>query len=166
MFPRRILVIPMMATPADDFLAIIYFHAEITGVNPGLIYRLKIILEVLTSGHNIDTEKFSVYARETAELYVELYSWHPMTPTLRKILIHGPEDPEVIETALLPIGQLSEEADETRNKYIRKYRLNFSRKFSREACKTDIINRLVPYQVLIPRSFLFSNARRYRCKTT
>lgn len=114
--------------------------AEITGISVDLIYRLKVILEALSSGHEINPENFSNYARETAELYVNLYSWHPMTPTLHKILMHGSE---VIEKALLPIGQLSEEAAEARNKYIRLYRLNFSRKFSREDCNMDILNRLL-----------------------
>lgn len=112
--------------------------SEITGINIDLIYRLKIILEVISSGHSIDTQKFSAYTRETAELYVQLYPWYPMTPTLHKILIHGPE---VVEKALLPIGQLSEEAAETRNKFIRSYRLNFARKFSRETCNMDVLNR-------------------------
>lgn len=51
---------------------------------------------------------------DTAKLYVQLYPWYPMTPTVHKILIHGAT---VIENALLPIGQLSEEAAEARNKH-------------------------------------------------
>ncbi|KAJ4452203.1 hypothetical protein ANN_03721 [Periplaneta americana] len=61
-------------------------------------------------------------------------------PTMHKILIHGPT---VIENALLPIGQLSEEAAEARNKHFRSYRQNYARKFSRESCNLDIINRLL-----------------------
>jgi hypothetical protein len=41
-----------------------------------------------------------------------------MTPPMHKMLIHGAI---VIENALLPIGQLSEEAAEARNKYFRLY---------------------------------------------
>ena len=105
-----------------------------------LVYRLKIILEALSSGHKINVPKFEQYATETAELYVQLYSWHPMSPTMHKILTHGSE---VISNALLPIGQLSEEAAEARNKHFQAYRLNFARKFSREACNQDVINRLL-----------------------
>ncbi|KAH0820766.1 hypothetical protein GEV33_002025 [Tenebrio molitor] len=83
--------------------------AEITGVDINLIFRFKVILEVISSGHEVDTEKFSAYATETAELYIRLYPWHPMTPTMHKILVHGAL---VIQNALLPIGQLSEEAAE------------------------------------------------------
>ncbi|KAJ4444718.1 hypothetical protein ANN_06515 [Periplaneta americana] len=100
----------------------------------------RVILEVISSGHKVDTLKFAAYTMDTAKLYVQLYSWHPMTPTMHKILIHGPT---VIENALLPIGQLSEEAAEARNKHFRSYRQNYARKFSRESCNLDIINRLL-----------------------
>lgn len=114
--------------------------AEITGVDFNLINRLKVILEVLTSGYKVDLKKISDYAYETAELYVRLYSWHPMTPTMHKILIHGAT---VMEKALLPIGLLSEEAAEARNKHFRSYRQNYARKFSREQCNMDVLNRLL-----------------------
>lgn len=114
--------------------------AEITGIDPNLIYRLKVILETISSGHKICVQKFSEYTMETAKLYVQLYPWHPMTPTMHKILIHGPI---VIENALLPVGQLSEEAAEARNKHFRLYRQNYARKFSRVSCNLDVLNRLL-----------------------
>ena len=114
--------------------------SEITGVNYDLIYRLKVILETISSGHMIDTEKYDQYALETARLYIELYPWHPMTPQCNKILVHGAV---IIEKALLPIGQLSEEAAEARNKHFRQFRQNFARKFTRENCNRDIFNRLL-----------------------
>lgn len=114
--------------------------ADITGVDRNLIFRLKVILEAISSGHKIDGEKFNNYATETAKMYVGLYHWYPMCPTMHKILIHGQL---VIEKALLPIGQLSEEAAEARNKHFRQYRQNYARKFSREACNRDVINRLL-----------------------
>lgn len=114
--------------------------ADITGINYELIYRLKVILETISSGHRIDTKKYDKYAEETAKLYIELYGWHPMTPTMHKILIHGAT---IIEKALLPIGQLSEEAAEARNKHFRVYRQNFARKFSREHCNLDVYHRLL-----------------------
>ncbi|KAK2578842.1 hypothetical protein KPH14_012197 [Odynerus spinipes] len=59
---------------------------------------------------------------------------------MNKILIHGAT---IIKNALVPIGQLSEEAAEARNKHFPSYRQNFARKFSREACNLDIYNRLL-----------------------
>lgn len=114
--------------------------AEITGISYELIYRLKVILEAISSGFKIDPVKYDQYASETARIYVDLYDWHPMTPTLHKILVHGAI---IIENALLPIGQLSEEAAEARNKHFRCYRQDFARKFSREMCNQDIFNRLL-----------------------
>ncbi|XP_029053996.2 uncharacterized protein LOC114881388 [Osmia bicornis bicornis] len=114
--------------------------ARITGVDIRLIRRFKVILEVISSGHKINVEKFGIYTMDTAKLYVQLYSWYPMTPTVHKVLIHGPL---VIQDALVPIGQLSEEAMEARNKYVRNYRLNHARKFSREGCNMDVLKRLL-----------------------
>lgn len=114
--------------------------AAITGVDKTLIYRLKIILDTLCCGYKINTEAFEIYCQETAALYIQLYGFYPMSPTLHKILRHGAE---VIEEAILPIGQLSEEAAEARNKHIRSYRLNYTRKFSRVACNQDVLNRLL-----------------------
>ncbi|CAG9840790.1 unnamed protein product [Diabrotica balteata] len=112
----------------------------ITGINRELINRFKVILEVISSGHEIDHHKFENYAQDTAKLYVKLYGWHPMSPTVHKMLIHGAQ---VIEQAILPIGQLSEEVAEARNKHFRKYRVDFSRKFSRIDCNRDVLNRLL-----------------------
>ncbi|GBO98756.1 hypothetical protein EVAR_245_1 [Eumeta japonica] len=105
--------------------------SDITGTDYELIYRLRVILETISSGYEINLEKYEKYAEETACLYVKLYPWHPMTPTLHKVLVHGSD---IIKNALLPIGQLSEKAAEARNKHFRSYRQDYSRKFSRESC--------------------------------
>jgi hypothetical protein len=52
-------------------------------------------------------------------------------------------DATVTQNALLPIGQISEEAAEARNKYFRLYQQNFSRKFSRVPCNLDVLIRLL-----------------------
>ena len=95
------------------------------------------IFETISSGHKIDIKKFADYTEATAKLYVQLYRWYPMSPTVHKVLVHGAT---VISYAILPIGQLSEEA---RNKHFRQYRQDFSRKFSRELCMRDVLNRLL-----------------------
>ncbi|GBO43412.1 hypothetical protein AVEN_265601-1 [Araneus ventricosus] len=114
--------------------------AEITQIDQNLIYRFKVILETTSSGHKINLQKFKEYTEETAELYVQLYPWYPMSPTMHKILIHGPI---IIENAILPIGQLSEEAAEACNKHFRSFRQNLARKFSRLSCYEDVLNRLL-----------------------
>lgn len=63
--------------------------SRITGVNLDLIKRLNVILEVISSGHAIDTDKFGAFAHDTAKMYINLYSWYPMSPTMHTILMHG-----------------------------------------------------------------------------
>lgn len=55
----------------------------------------------MSSGYEINLEKFEAYTLKTAELYVSLYSWYYMPASVHKILIHGTD---VIRSALLPIG--------------------------------------------------------------
>lgn len=104
------------------FFSDIDTSARITGINKDLIFQLKVILETIISGFEINIAKFEEFALETAKLYVSLYGCYPMPPTLRKILMHG----AIIEHAIVPIGQLSREAAEVRNKHFHKYRSDFS----------------------------------------
>lgn len=55
--------------------------AEITGIDQNLIYRLKVILDTMCCGIKINIQKFEIYCKETADLYVSLYEFHPMSPT-------------------------------------------------------------------------------------
>lgn len=63
-----------------------------------------------------------------------------MPPSVHKILMHGAR---VISSFLIPIGQLTEEALESRNKDIRSYRQDHTRKFSRIETNTDLLHRLL-----------------------
>lgn len=87
--------------------------AKITGVDLNLIKKLGDILIAISSGYEINFESFDEYCKETAELYIELYNWYRMPPSMHKILLHGSI---VIKNALVPIGLLSEEAQEACNK--------------------------------------------------
>ncbi|XP_030766971.1 uncharacterized protein LOC115890777 [Sitophilus oryzae] len=122
---------------ARRFFADPELSSEITKIDIDLIKKMHIILIVVSSGHEINVEKFRLFALSTARHFVEKYPWYPMPPTLHKFLIHGPE---IISAALLPIGQLTEEAQEARNKDFKMYREHFSRKCSREKSNQDIFN--------------------------
>ncbi|KAL4705865.1 hypothetical protein ACJJTC_019300 [Scirpophaga incertulas] len=105
---------------ARRFFANPNLTAEITGVSEDLIRRFAIILEAISSGNHIDTVKFHEYAQATMQLYLDLYSWYYMPSSVHKVLMHGAA---IIESfGLIPIGQLSEEAAEARNKEARKKR--------------------------------------------
>jgi len=83
---------------------------------------------------------FDNYAKETVKLFVSLYAWYYMPARLHKVLIHGSA---IVSAALLPIGQLSEEAQEARNKDIKKFREHYTRKLSRESTNLDVMRRLM-----------------------
>ncbi|XP_016660821.1 uncharacterized protein LOC107884028 [Acyrthosiphon pisum] len=100
-----------------------------------LIKRFGVILKTMSSGYDISLEKFEAYTLKTAELYISLYPWHYMPASVHKILIHGID---VIRSALLPIGQLSEEAQEARNKDFRNVRENSTRKINRVLQNEDL----------------------------
>lgn len=111
--------------------------AEITKLDLTLIKRLHNILITVASGHEINVEKFTKYCQDTARYFVDKYPWYRMPPTMHKFLIHGPE---IISHALLPIGQLSEEAQEACNKDFKRYREHHSRKCGRVETNIDIFN--------------------------
>lgn len=115
--------------------------AAITGLDEELVRRFAVILQAITSGEQIDVVKFKDYARKTAEKYVELYDWYHMSSTVHKLLIHGADI--VANNDIVPIGILSEEASEARNKDFRRLREHHSRKKSRQASNEDILNMLV-----------------------
>ena len=114
--------------------------SEITGLNEELIDRCDTILRVISSGYPIDVTAFKKYALDTARLYVRFYEWYPMPASVHKILLHGSQ---AIEIAVLPIGMLSEEAQESRNKDFRKFRTSKSRKTSRKDNLQDVFNQMI-----------------------
>lgn len=114
--------------------------ADVLGVDENLIHRFSTILTVINSNFEIDAEKFKVYCLDTAERYIELYSWYYMPITVHKVLIHGSK---IVSAAILPLGMLSEEAQEARNKDYRSYRLSHSRKTDRISTNEDVMHMLL-----------------------
>lgn len=114
--------------------------ARITGLNLELIKRFHILLETMGSGYSINSTAFQEYADKTRKLYLKEYPWYCMPATVHKVLYHSKQ---IIDTCILPIGQLSEEALEARNKHQRNYREYFTRKTSRTDSNRDLMNRLL-----------------------
>lgn len=109
--------------------------ARITGIDVKLIRRFTVILQTLLLGYKLNSEKFDTYAKETANLFITNYGWYYMPASVHKIFIHGAE---IVESAMLPIGQLSEEAQESRNKDLKQYRRSHTRKSFRQLMNTDL----------------------------
>lgn len=111
-----------------------------TGFSKDLLVRFAVILHALSSGRNIKVDEFSLYGMKTAQMYVDTYMWYHMPPTVHKVLIHGAE---IVNDCLLPMGELTEEAQEARNKDVRNFREFHTRKSSRQNNITDIFLRLL-----------------------
>lgn len=130
--------------------------SEITGVDKQLIYRFSVVLQTLSSGYDINVKSFKTYALETAKLFVNLYPWFYMPASIHKILIHGAD---VIDSLILPIGQLSEDVQEARHKEYRYYREHNTRKMSRLQTNEDLM-----HMFLISSDPLISNIRKLPTK--
>lgn len=63
-----------------------------------------------------------------------------MPVSVHKILVHGSE---IIDFAIVPIGQLSEEVQEARHKEVRRYREHHTRKVSRLKTVEDLFHLLL-----------------------
>lgn len=63
-----------------------------------------------------------------------------MTPTVHKVLAHGKE---IIEYSMLPLGELTEEAQEARNSDVKNFRLFNTRKCSKIAQNSDLMEYLL-----------------------
>lgn len=94
----------------------------------------------MSCSYDINVDIFQQYTRETRELYLKLYPWYFMPVTVHKILVHSPD---VIKTCILLIGQLSEEAQEARNKDLRRFREGHTRKNSRICTNEDLLKMLL-----------------------
>ena len=70
-----------------------------------------------------------MYCMQTVEIYVALYPWFYMPSSVHKILIHGAV---IINHASFPIGMMSEAAQESRNKDLRNFREQHTRKTSKK----------------------------------
>ena len=128
--------------------------SKITGLNEELIDRCDTILKAISSGYAIDVAALKQFALDTASLYVYQYQWYPMPASVNKLFLHGSQ---VIEIAVLPIGMLSEEAQESRNKDFRKFR-------ALKICQTSRINNL---QDVLNRMILTSDpVLTYKCEIT
>jgi hypothetical protein len=82
--------------------------ARITGVDEDFVRRFYVILQIISSGFEINTEEFDKYTKDTAKLFVQVYPWSYVPVNVHKVLVHGAD---IISGAILPIGQLSEEAE-------------------------------------------------------
>lgn len=94
----------------------------------------------LSSGRSLESENFEKFTRETAELYVSKYKWYRMPVSIHKILMHGAVTAKHV---ILPIGLMSEEAQESANKIYRRVRERHTRKNLMSNVTEDLIKRML-----------------------
>ena len=93
----------------------------------------------LNSGFQLDRDKFTMYLRETGELFVKLYNWYYMPVGLHVLLMHWKDQDEAVP---LPDLLKTEETGEGNNKFSQKFREDHARKDNRVHTMTDVFHRL------------------------
>ena len=114
--------------------------ADVCGLDQDLIHRYHMILVALSCKLPLDPKVFGTYCRETAELQLQLYPWFRFPVSIHVVLIHGTR---ILSSSVLPIGMMSEEAQESRNKDNKIYRRMHARKTSRTDNISDVFHRLM-----------------------
>lgn len=143
---------------ARRFFKDVSVSARILKIDEELMEDCKVILQTMSCGFDVNVDKFRIFCLNVAERYVKLYAWYPMPTSIHIVLIHGYA---VIETLALPIGQLSEDAQEARNKDLKRFRENHARKCSRKETMEDVFTRL-----LVSSDPLISSHQKFRPKTS
>lgn len=91
--------------------------AEIIGVDPELIRRVYVLICAMNQPSEVDPDKYDSYAKVTDELFVSQYGkWRNWSVTGHKLVKHGGD---YLRALPLPPGMLSEQAQESQNKYLR-----------------------------------------------
>jgi len=95
---------------------------------------------------------------ETTNLYLKLYDWYYIPMSVHKILFQGAK---IIESFIfIPIGPLSEEAQESCNKDLKHYR-----EFNTRKCSRFNTNENLTHKLLISSDPYISNMRQKPKKT-
>ncbi|GFY66303.1 dna-mediated transposase, partial [Trichonephila inaurata madagascariensis] len=136
---------PGLGTTNNGYTARAFFRnpliaSSITGIDEMLIRKLHVVLTTTACGHEIDAQKFKEFCLAATEVYVALYLWYNMPQSLHKVLIHGGL---LVHDSILPIGQMSEEAIEARNKDSKYLYEHHSHKFNRKQSIEDMIQMLL-----------------------
>lgn len=136
---------PDFGTTNDGNTARLFFRnpelaSKITGINEEFIRRMSVVLITISCGFEVDSTLFKSYCIDTAKIYISLYPWYYMPQSLHKVLLHGAD---LINKSVLPIGQMSEEVQESRHKDAKQYREFFSRKFSRQQTLENMMHMLL-----------------------
>ena len=114
-------------------------NTELRGKVEEIVRNAAVILAVINSNKKVNVDRYKQFCQE-AMLLVKSVPWIKFTPTAHAVLAHSPQLIE--QNNAHGLLNFSESGLEANNKYLRQYRINFSRKTSQEDNLTDCINRL------------------------
>lgn len=97
------------------------------GFDRELLRRFQTIIRVTSGPFDIDPIKFKEFCYETTKQYIALYGWYYFATSAHTVLMHGWR---VLDTVMMPLGDLSEEPVEHLHKKIKRAREDFTRKTS------------------------------------
>ena len=102
------------------------------------------ILRVYNSSKRVDTEELALVCSKIYQSILCEFPWANISPTLHKLLAHAPEFISTFNDGH-GLEHLSEEGLEASNKYIRRYRVRLTLKFSFEENLKDIFVRMISH---------------------
>lgn len=112
--------------------------AETLELDVQLIKNFKTIMIALNCHEEVVPEKFQEICDQIANIYRVSYPWARLSSAVHKVIYHAAD---VMRVAPLPLGYLSEEGAEAKNKFYRSDRLHHARKIGRIENLQDIFNR-------------------------
>lgn len=112
--------------------------AKCLDLDPDFVEDLSNIIKLFKSKELIDLDSLDLYCKRTYWKYYELYPWAQMSPSIHKLLWHGPDIARQFD---VPLIHLSEDASEAMHKYYRRNIKQHARQFSRAARLKDIFRR-------------------------
>lgn len=129
--------------------------AETLELDPQLVIDFRTIVIALNCQIDINPSKFQVVCDRIIETYRKLYPWADISSALHKVLYHGAH---LIRVSPLPLGILSEEGAESKNKEYRSDRERHARKCGRTQNLTDVMLRSL--EMSDPLISMFSASKR------
>lgn len=103
-----------------------------------VIFYSIILICINTTHYDLKRREFKKYCEDTRNLFLDLYPWYPITPTLHKVLEHAADCEEEIGLRLGVVSEGGAENQHRIRKLIRRFR---ARKTSRKDNLTDVLNR-------------------------
>lgn len=116
---------------------------------------------IIIAHQDLNPDKFQEVCKRISNVYAKDFSWARPSSAIHKVLAHGSD---LIRVSPLPLGVLSEEGAESKNKDYRNDRLHHARKSGRKQNLSDVFHRSMETSDPLV-SMVSATKRRDACKT-